>query len=365
MTRVKGLGFTQTDMPTASDWNVLHVLAHEVAHHLRNHLTNPHPDKTQRDLELEADETAGYILYLLGAPSLAIAQKALEGSDVPESGSYTHPPRAQRLVSFRTGWDKAQARFPRATPAPSPTPVSVNPTPVPSPGNSATYTDALAGNFMLIEGGSFDMGCTSEQKNYKNDEKPVHRVTLNTYYIGQYEVTQAQWRAVMGNNPSYNSGCNQCPVERVSWDDVQKFLLRLNARTGQNYRLPTEAEWEFAARGGSKSQGHQYAGSYYIVDVAWYSDNSGNKTNPVGQKQPNELGLYDMSGNAWEWCQDWFGDYSSSAQTNPIGPLTGSKRVFRGGSYNGFPEHCRVAYRGSTYPDMNPPNFGFRLARTP
>lgn len=227
------------------------------------------------------------------------------------------------------------------------------------------YVDELAGTFVLVEGGSFDMGCTSEQPDCSSDEKPVHSVTLNSYYIGQYAVTQAQWRAVMGNNPSNFSGCDQCPVEQVSWEDVQEFLQRLNARTGQHYRLPTEAEWEFAARGGNKSRRYLYAGSNNPGDVAWYEKNAGGKTHPVGQKSPNELGLYDMSGNVYEWCQDWFGDYSSSAQTNPTGPSTGSVRVRRGGSWRGAPRYCRVAFRYYDVPGYRYSNVGFRLARTP
>ena len=169
----------------------------------------------------------------------------------------------------------------------------------------------------------------------------------------------------MGNNPSHFSGCDQCPVERVSWEDVQEFLRRLNARTGQNYRLPTEAEWEFAARGGNNSRGYQYAGSNNLGDVAWYKENAGGKTHPVSQKSPNELGLYDMSGNVWEWCQDWFGLYSSSAQTNPTGPSTGSSRIFRGGSWNLDPQSCRVDLRDDYDPGIRYSYVGFRLARTP
>ena len=170
----------------------------------------------------------------------------------------------------------------------------------------------------------------------------------------------------MENNPSNFSGCDQCPVEEVSWNDIQEFLRRLNTRTGQNYRLPTEAEWEFAARGGNKSRGYKYAGSNNIADVAWYLSNSGYKTRPVGQKSPNELGLYDMSGNVWEWCQDRYGGYSSSAKTNPTGSSTGSFRVIRGGSWDSDPQDCRVANRYNFGPGIRYYGLvGFRLARTP
>jgi formylglycine-generating enzyme required for sulfatase activity len=362
--RVKGLGFTQSDMPTANEWNVLHVLAHEVAHHLRNHLINPHPDKSQRDLELEADETAGYLLYLLGAPNLTIAQRALEGSDVPETGSYTHPPRSQRLNAFRTGWNKASAKFPQPGPATQNT-TPVNPiSPVPNE-SQAAYTDAIAGTFVFVQGGSFDMGCPTVQQGCADRDKPAHQVTLNSFYIGQYEVTQAQWRELMGSNPSRFSGCDQCPVENVSWDDVQTFLKRLNALSGQNYRLPTEAEWEFAARGGNRSNGYQYAGGHSLTEVGWYLENSGGKTHAVGGKSPNELGLYDMSGNVLEWCQDWFGNYPSSAQTNPKGPATGTHRFRRGGSWVSESGYCRVSRRYYDLPDYRNFYLGFRLAKTP
>ena len=245
-----------------------------------------------------------------------------------------------------------------------------NPQPTdPANGTGLTETDetaiaALAGTFVLVAGGSFDMGCTREQRDCESDE-PVHWVTLSSYYIGQYEVTQAQWRAVMGNNPSEFQGCDQCPVERVSWEDVQEFIRRLNQRTGLKYRLPTEAEWEFAARGGNNSERYQYAGGNNLDEVGWYSRNAENKTHPVGQKKRNELGLYDMSGNVWEWCQDWYGDYPSSAQTNPTGPATGAYRVLRGGSWRGDPRYCRVAARSDDFPGNRFNFLGFRLARTP
>ncbi len=186
---------------------------------------------------------------------------------------------------------------------------------------------------VFVKGGTFWMGCTDEQgSDCESDESPKHQVTLKGFWIGKYEVTQAEWRAVMGENPSNNEGCDQCPVEQVSWDDVQKFIKELNRQTGKNYRLPTEAEWEYAARGGQKSNKTKFAGSQNLGAVGWYSDNS-SKTHPVGGKAPNELGIYDMSGNVWEWCADWYGDYSSGSQTNPKGPGSGSYRVLRGGSW--------------------------------
>ena len=214
-----------------------------------------------------------------------------------------------------------------------------------------------------VSGGTFTMGATSEQgSDAWDDEKPAHSVTLSGYYIGKYEVTQAQWKAVMGNNPSYFKGDN-LPVENVTWNDVQEFIRKLNQLTGKSYRLPTEAEWEYAARGGSNSSGNKYSGSNNIGSVAWYTENSGSKTHPVGSKSPNELGIYDMSGNVWEWCQDrWASNYySSSPQRNPKGPASGSYRVFRGGSWSNDARLCRVSYRSYDSPDCRLDNLGFRL----
>ena len=214
---------------------------------------------------------------------------------------------------------------------------------------------------VYVSGGTFTMGATSEQGSDAYDwEKPAHSVTLSGYYIGKYEVTQGLWKAVMGSNPSYFKGDN-LPVEHVSWDEVQEFLRKLNEITGKNYRLPTEAEWEFAARGGNSSRGYKYSGSNSIGNVAWYDGNSGDRTHAVGTKSPNELGIYDMSGNVYEWCQDWYGDYSSSSQRNPKGPNGGSRRVFRGGSWHSARD-CRVSCRSGFTPDFRYFPLGFRLA---
>lgn len=213
-----------------------------------------------------------------------------------------------------------------------------------------------------VQGGTFTMGATSEQGNdVVSDEKPAHKVTLSNYYIGETEVTQELWQAVMGSNPSYSKGV-KLPVERVSWEDCQTFIRKLNQMTGKSFRLPTEAEWEFAARGGNRSNHYKYSGSGNLSSVAWYDDNCGNKTHPVGQKAPNELGLYDMSGNVWEWCADWYGDYSSSAQTNPNGPSNGSDRVNRGGSWYYYADYCRVSRRVSDTPTFRAIDLGLRLA---
>jgi formylglycine-generating enzyme required for sulfatase activity len=177
-------------------------------------------------------------------------------------------------------------------------------------------------NLVYVQGGSYMMGSSDGQPR----EKPVHKVTLSSFKISKYEVTQAQWKAVMGTNPSNFKGCDNCPVEQVSWNDTQTFLKKLNELTGKKYRLLSEAEWEYAARGGNKSKGYKYAGSNSLNNVAWHNGNSGKKTHPVGQKQPNELGLYDMTGNVYEWCQDWYDDKyyeKSNNLTNPINKKKG------------------------------------------
>ena len=213
-----------------------------------------------------------------------------------------------------------------------------------------------------VEGGTFTMGATAEQGSYvDSDETPTHQVTLSSYAIGETEVMQELWEAVMGSNPSNFSG-NQLPEGCVSWNDCQTFITNLNQLTGANFRLPTEAEWEFAERGGNKRSGYKYAGSNTIGNVAWYSGNSSSKTHAVAQKLPNELGLYDMSGNVYEWCQDWYGSYSSAAQTNPTGPASGSDRVLRGGSWNRTAVYCRVSFRGHGTPTLTDNCVGLRLA---
>ena len=237
---------------------------------------------------------------------------------------------------------------------------------VPSDDEPATQTFTVNGvSFTMIgvEGGTFTMGATAEQgSDTESDEKPAHQVTLSDYSIGATEVTQELWQAVMGSNPSLFTGDLQRPVERVSWNDCQTFITELNQLTGKTFRLPTEAEWEYAARGGNKSRGYKYSGSNTIDDVAWYDENSGYETYPVGTKAPNELGLYDMSGNVWEWCQDWYGSYSSNAQTNPTGPISGSYRLSRGGGWLNNAWGCRVSYRNLWNVDDRSNDLGLRLA---
>ena len=240
-----------------------------------------------------------------------------------------------------------------------------------------------------VEGGTFTMGATAEQgSDYYSNELPTHQVTLSDYYIGKYEVTQQLWEYVMsysgtcadgssmsayasdvwlGGNPSSSYGVGDYyPAYYVSYDDiVDIFLPRLNKITGKTFRLPTEAEWEFAARGGKQSKGYKYSGSDNIGDVAWYTDNSDDESHQVGTKQPNELGIYDMSGNVWEWCGDWYGSYSSSAQTNPTGPSSGSFRVVRGGGWDYYARSCRVSYRSYNNPSFRGYFSGFRVVLVP
>ena len=226
--------------------------------------------------------------------------------------------------------------------------------------NSGRFTvRGVSFEMVRVEGGTFRMGATSEQgSDAWGDEKPVHSVTLSSYYIGKTEVTQALWQAVMGSNPSYFKGSDR-PVEWVSWDDCQEFIQKLNRLTGRNFRLPTEAEWEFACRGGNNSRGYKYSGSNNLGSVAWYSCG---KTRPVGTKAPNELGIYDMTGNVWEWCSDWYANYTSYSQTNPTGPQSGSDRVYRGGSMGNGVRYCRSSCRIDGFPAWRNNDLGLRLA---
>ena len=212
--------------------------------------------------------------------------------------------------------------------------------------NQAVRVGDVAFTMVAVEGGTFQMGAWGKTlEEAYDDEKPMHEVTLSDYYIGATAVTQALWEAVMGSNPSEFKGAN-LPVECVSWDACKMFIKKLNQLTGKTFRLPTEAEWEYAARGGNKSKNYRYSGSDDIDDVAWYRNNSDKHTHPVGHKRPNELGLYDMSGNVWQWCRDRYGSYCSKAQTNPKGAASVSFRVLRGGSWGSNAQYCRVSFRG-------------------
>ena len=224
-----------------------------------------------------------------------------------------------------------------------------------------------------VNGGTFMMGEVDDRgSTLCIDAKPVHEVMITKdYYIGEVEVTQELWRAVMRRNPSKFKGDQYCPVENVSWDDCQRFIERLNELTEGHFRLPTEAEWEFAARGGNYSRNYKYAGGDNIDEVAWYDENSGvetwygkakQSTHSVGSKQPNELGLYDMSGNVWEWCQDWMGSYDDKPISDPTGPISGVNRVIRGGCWNDVSQNCSISFRNYLLPNATIDILGMRLA---
>ncbi len=223
-------------------------------------------------------------------------------------------------------------------------------------------TKGYAPPMVFVEGGSFMMGCTSEQGDCYDDEKPVHRVTLNSFSMSSTEVTQAQYKRVMCKNPSYFKSANN-PVEQVSWEDAVAYCKKLSSLTGKRFRLPTEAEWEYAARGGQKSKSYKFSGSNSLDSVGWYYGNSGNKPHEVGQKLPNELGLYDMTGNVYEWCSDWYGKeyYKECLADNPTGPATGSFRVLLGGGCHSSESYSRIAVRGNRTSGYRGSRLGFRV----
>jgi len=230
------------------------------------------------------------------------------------------------------------------------------------------YIQKLIDDMILVKGGTFTMGCLSKRdEECESNELPIHKVTISDFKIGKFEVTQAQWEVIMGENPSHFKGCIACPVEQVSWENTRDFIQKLNEQTGKAFRLPTEAEWEFAARGGIQSKRYTYAGSNDLNKVAWYEDNSKDKTHIVGERQANELGLFDMSGNVWEWCTDGYdAQYytnSSKNNSNMANDVASDFHVLRGGSWGGDYHYCRIAFRGRAMPTSQEHYFGFRLAQ--
>ena len=223
--------------------------------------------------------------------------------------------------------------------------------------NATAFGNSFEPDMVTVQGGSFAMGGHENE-----NEKPIHSVTLSSFKLAKYETTLAQWQQVIGSNPLSRTDCMACPVTAVGWDDIQTFITKLNTLSGNTYRLPTEAEWEYAARGGIKSKGFDYAGSNDVNAVAWTFANSPSTIHPVGQKEANELGLYDMSGNVFEWCNDWYDEtyYANSPEHDPKGPATGEHRVFRGGNRTSEPAKSRVAYRNPFR--LGYANLGFRLA---
>ena len=249
----------------------------------------------------------------------------------------------------------------------------------PAPAANQDFTETawdVNMKMIWVEGGDFLMGCTSEQGNCESDEQNVRRVTVDGFYIGMLEVTQSQWEKVVGTSiyqqkskaggDSTPGAGPDYPMYYVSWDEAMEFCRLLSNKTGRTYTLPTEAQWEYAARGGNKNEGAKYAGSNMIDAIAWYTDNSGSSTHIVGSKRANALGIYDMSGNVWEWCKDWYANsYVSYDTNNPVGPSSGSYRVRRGGSWGSSASRCRVAYRGSGSPGTRSHYLGFRVVLLP
>lgn len=234
-----------------------------------------------------------------------------------------------------------------------------------SPETAATIKK-IDDNMVKIPGGAFMMGCDGDKdSSCYYWEKPVHRVTLSSFYMNKFPVTQKEWEVIVGTKPWLGKDCPDCPVETVSWYDAQVFINTLNQLTGRYYRLPTEAEWEYAAGGGTNTHGYPYSGSSVLSVVAWYESNSSKQTHPVGQKLPNELGLYDMSGNVWQWCQDWFDDkyYTTGPSDNPLCNTRDAYRACRGGSWWSEAKDCRVVNRDRYPPDARDDDVGFRLVK--
>ena len=285
---------------------------------------------------LDKATTVSLLLSQDGGQTYAATPKAVTG-DVGQVQTGNNKKIVWNLLKDAPDWDIAQARFK-----------------VVAEKIKSLRTFIVSGvlfTMIRVEGGTFTMGCTPEQGDECNDnETPAHQVTLSDYYIGQTEVTQGLWKAVMKGNPSKFSYGDNYPVEQVSWDDCQTFISKLNSLLeselgGAKFALPTEAQWEYAARGGNKSQYYKYSGSNSITNFVWNKDNS-TTTHPVGTKFSNELELYDMSGNVWEWCHDRYGSYKKGAQTDPTGATSGSARVYRGGSWMDGAKNCRVSARG-------------------
>lgn len=303
------------------------------------------------------------LLANIGKPGLTLSDVFMEVRKQVSKETGQVPWESSSLVGhfyFKTGQrDAARPDVPDRTEYAMARP------PAPEPSRENSFTDPATGMEMIfVKGGCYQMGDTFGDGDA--NEKPIHEVCVNDFYVGKYEVTQGQWREIMGSNPSSFSICgDNCPVENVSWNDVQNFIIKLNNRTGKRYRLPKEAEWEYAARSGGKSENWPGTSSESSLEnYAWYHVSSASKTHPVGQKQPNGLGLYDMCGNVWEWCHDWYDNnyYGSSDRDNPAGPSSGSHHVIRGGGWFNSAANARAAFRGRFLRDNRYYNLGFRLA---
>ncbi len=354
-------------------WAAYSVLAHEIGHHLNGHDFSEKDARTRKLLELEADQFSGSVLRMLGA-TLPEAQAGVETINL-DGESNTHPAKIARREAVANGW-KSRDEWLRERGMTTEPVVKQDEAPATQP-NPQTTSPVTAFDLerckdcpemVFVQDGMFTMGCTEEQgDDCLEYEKPAHKVNIPGFFIGKYEVTQAEWSAVMGSNPSHFKDCPRCPVENVSWEDVQVFIQKLNAKTGKNFRLPSEAEWEYAARGGQKSKGFKYAGDTRNLGlVAWWSGNSGKKTHPAGERKVNELGICDMSGNVWEWCADvWHLNYTGAPVDGSAWDSNSKERAspaLRGGSWNDNPLHCRVASRSGFGPADRSDQIGFRLA---
>ena len=378
-------------LEAGNDWAVKGVIAHEVAHHLNNDPLES--DGSRPDLELDADRFAGWALCKMGA-TLKQAQAALYLSQVNVEGSSTHPPRSERLKAVEEGWRRECSGTQRPN-----NDVTHQPTRRTDP--FPPIVEDLPHGMVLIDGGTFQMGCTSEQQDCSSSEKPVRQVTVIDFFMDRTEVPfeayDAYCDATRRPKPKDEGwGRGQRPVINVSWFDVldycnwrsdQEGLERVYTVNGEHvtanmkakgYRLPTEAEWEYAAR--EKGKSVLFGNGQHLADPSQMNFDPGEgykksysrvgtyrgKTVEVNSFSPNALGLYNMSGNVWEWCWDWWVKfYPSYAETNPTGPSSGSYRVLRGGSWSLSPQYCRVALRGSHAPSHRSNLVGFRLARTP
>lgn len=286
-------------------------------------------------------------------------------TDIPYMTSDGSLSGTLRLVASNSVQQPVQQQ-PAVTPPPAAAPV---PAPVPAPAvqpaapavpetgflDGILYVKGVEYPMVYVAGGTYDMG-----NDLFSDQRPVHSVTLDAFYMGKYEVTQALWTAVMGSNPSYNEGPT-FPVEKVTWEDCQLFIKKLNELVGMEFKMPTESQWEYAARGGNQSKGYEYSGSNLSGEIGWNAANSGGETHPVGLMLPNELGIHDLSGNVMEWCSDYYGHYPSEPQTNPAGAVSGATRVVRGGCWHNDPMFGKVDYRSQVPQTSQSSNLGFRI----
>ncbi len=346
------------EFESSAEYNARTVQARELTEKFDKNISDNAARAKQAKIEASTKELNGYYIENIGAynPDNETFPLQIKG----QKGTITVPKASARNFkeSYASATVKGHSKLNSTL-----TREVLSLVTVIDPNTSAVYDfKQFLGNMVFVEGGTFRMGNDDEG----SDERPIHSVTIGDFYIGKYEVTQIEWQTIMGVNPSKFVGLSR-PVENISWNGIQEFLEKLNARTGKHYRLPTEAEWEYAARGGSHGQNYKFSGSNDVDDVAWYYDNSDDETHEVGLKKPNELGLYDMCGNVWEWCQDLHDEnyYSNSPIENPQGASLGNHRILRGGSWFGEDDNkCRSTFRGWNTPDISSSNYGFRLAIT-